>query len=78
MIFMERWLDLLSIVVIGGTVGGFLYYWRDPSAHRLLSEQPATFLEFTGKQIIVRRQKSKLVPLTGEEREASFGAVGNS
>jgi len=76
MIFIERWLDLLSIVVIGGTVAGFFYYWsKRLSAHRLLSEKPATFLEFTGKQIIVHRQKSKLVPLTGREQAAAFCPV---
>lgn len=76
MIFIERWLDILSILVISGTIGGFFYFLgKRRSAHRLLSEKPATFLEFTGKQIIVRQQKSKLFPLTGEEREASFGAA---
>ena len=75
MIFIERWLDILSILVIGGTIGAFYFLGKRRRAHRLLSEKPATYLEFTGKQIIVRQQKSKLVPLTGEEREASFGTA---
>jgi hypothetical protein len=75
MILIERWVDILSILVIGAGIVGLLYLIRSRprTTQRLLSEKPALFLEFTGKQMFVRQRRSKLLP---SFREANlFDAV---
>ena len=71
MIPIERWLDVLSILVIAGIIGALLYSMRQRGVRtRSLSEKPALFLEFTGKQVSVRRKKSKILPSDREQAEA--------
>jgi hypothetical protein len=71
MIGIERWLDVLSILVIAGIIGVFFFSMRKSGVRRrALSEKPALFLEFTGKQVSVRRQKSKILPSYREQTEA--------
>jgi hypothetical protein len=71
MIGIERWLDVLSILVIAGIIGALLYSMTKRGVRmRSLSEKPALFLEFTGKQVSVRRRKSKILPSDREQAEA--------
>jgi hypothetical protein len=71
MIFIEHWRDILSFIVIGGGIGWLFYFLRNAhrTAHRPLSEKPALFLEFTGKQMLVRRRRSKLLRFSREESD---------
>ncbi len=79
MIEIERWLDVLSIAVIVGIVGVLLNSMRQRRVStRSLSEKPALFLEFTGKQVSVRRKKSKILPSEREQAEARNMSVGST
>jgi hypothetical protein len=71
MTFMEHWLDILSLIVVGGGIGWVFYFLRSAhrTAHRPLSEKPALFLEFTGKQMLVRRRRSKILRFSREESD---------
>jgi hypothetical protein len=71
MSFIEHWRDILSFIVVGGGIGWFFYFLRNEhrTAHRPLSEKPALFLEFTGKQMFVHRRRSKLLRFSREESD---------
>ena len=77
MIFIEHGLDILSFIVVVGGIGWFFYFLRNAhrTAHRPLSEKPALFLEFTGKQMLVRRRRSKLLRFSCEESDMPFPAL---
>jgi hypothetical protein len=71
MIGVERWLDVLSLLVIVGIIGAVLSSMRRRGVRtRSLSEKPALFLEFTGKQVSVRRKRSRILPSYREQADA--------
>ena len=61
MIGIERWLDVLTVLVIAGTIGTVFYSMSKRGIRtRSLSEKPALFLEFTGKQVSVHDQRGSV------------------
>src|SRR6185369_16552518 len=77
MIFIEHWMDILSLLMVGGGIVWLFHFLQDEgrNAERPVSEKPALFLEFTGKQMFVRPQRSKLVSKERKNGETAVPTV---
>ena len=74
MTFIEHWVDILGFLLVASGIGWLFHFLQKEgrSAERPISEKPALFLEFTGKQMFVRPQRSKLMPISRQNGETPF------